>query len=72
MASVDVTLFIIIVVVICTDLSGKGTWGMGRVVTSRILADVMVSTLTKNAKDVCSISSRGVIFAIFITTYDAG
>ena len=57
-------------VVVSTDLSRKEPKrraGVCRVVTSEIIDDVMVSTLTLNTRDVGSIPALDVIFPIFIT-----
>ena len=55
--------------VVCTDPLRKLIYGLavGRVVTSESLGGVMVSTLTRNARDVGSIPTLGTIFLIFIT-----
>ena len=57
-------------VVVCTDLWSKELHrqvGVGIVVTSGSLHGVMVSTLARTAKGVCSIPFLGTIFPIFIT-----
>ena len=57
------------VVVVCTDLSGKQLHrqvGMGIVVTSGSLCDVMVCSLVWNARDVGSNPALRTIFPIFI------
>ena len=59
------------IVVVCTNLSGKEPHrqaGIGKVVTSGSLGDVMVSTLAQNARGVGSIPALGTIFPIFITS----
>ena len=60
--------YTIYIVVVCTDLSGKEPHrqvGVGRVVASRSLSSVMVSTLAQNARDLGSISTLGAIFPMF-------
>ena len=55
--------------VICTEHSGEEPdrqAGVGSNVTSVSLGDVMVSTLTRNVRDVSSIPGLGTIFHIFI------
>ena len=46
--------------------------GVRRVVTSGSLHGVMVSSLGRNASDVDSIPTLGVIFPIFITSHNTG
>ena len=56
-------------VVVCTDLSGKELHrqvGVARVVTSRSLGGVIVSTLAWNARGVHSIPALGAILSTFI------
>ena len=60
----------LLVITVCTDLSGKEAHrqvGMDKVVTSRSLAGVMVSTMAQNARDMGRITTLGTIFPIFIT-----
>ena len=57
-------------VVIYTDLSGKelhSQVGMGRLMISGNIADVIVSTLFLNARDVGSIPVVGAIFSTLLT-----
>ena len=61
--------------ILCTDLSGKEQYiqvGMERVVTSGRLGGVMISTHTRNARDVGSIPALGVIFRIFHYPHNTG
>ena len=57
---------------LCTDALGKVSYiyrqvGVGRMVTSGSIGDVMVSTLAWNTRNVGSSSALGTIFLIFIT-----
>ena len=61
--------------VVCTDLPGKephGQVGMDRMTISGSLGDLMVSTLTRNARDVGLIPALSAIVPIFITTHNTG
>ena len=54
----------IILVIVCTDLSGKEPYRQAR--TSEGLVGVMVRTLVRNGRDVGLIPALGAIFFIFI------
>ena len=63
------------VVVVCTHFSGKEPYrhvGMGRLVTSGSLCDVMVSTLTRNTRDVGLVPALRTMFSHFHHTDDIG